>query len=100
MPSDAQERSEIARLGGLARVAAAPSGTAMTESARRAFRDSFFDRTDPDLPQAERQRQADAAYKAHMLALSRKAKEARARRREAALLRNAADVLLARADAL
>lgn len=100
MAPDAQQRSEIARLGGLARTAAAPSGTAMTETARRAFRDSFYNATDPELPARERERQAEAAYRAHMLELSRKARAARRARAKAALLRQAADVLLEHADAL
>jgi hypothetical protein len=100
MASDAQDRSEIARLGGLARVASAPSGSAMTAPARRAFRDSFYRNTDPALPDAERQRQAEAAYKAHMLQLSRKAKAARARKSAARKLLDVAEILQNEATSL
>lgn len=79
MPSESTERSQRARMAALARVAQEPSGTAMTERARRSFRDSFYDRTDPELPHAERQRQADAAYKLHMTRLSHRAALARQR---------------------
>jgi|SRR5579862_611020 len=79
MPSTESERSQRARIAALARVAREPSGTAMTEQARRTFRDSFYDRTDPELPHAERQRQADAAYRLHMTRLSHRAALARQR---------------------
>lgn len=45
----------------------------MTEQARRTFRDSFYENTDPALPEAERRRQAEAAYRLHMTRLSHKA---------------------------
>lgn len=79
MPSESTERSQRARIAALARVAREPSGTAMTERARRSFRDSFYDRTDPELPDAERHRQAEAAYKLHMTRLSHRAVVARQR---------------------
>jgi hypothetical protein len=93
MPLSDQERSEIARLGGLARSAEAESGSAMTETARRTFRQSFYDATSAELAPPERQRQADAAYTAHMLELSRKARKARARKRAARLVTEAAELL-------
>lgn len=101
MPSDAIERSRRARIAALSRVAQAPSGTAMTDKARSKFRQSFYDRTDPQLPEGERQRQADAAYRLHMTRLSQRA--AVARRRAAAAMQEALDAsaeLAASADAL
>lgn len=79
MPSDNAERSQRARIAALTRVSREPSGTAMTEQARRTFWDSFYDRTDPELPEAERQRQAAAARKLHMTRLSHRAALARQR---------------------
>lgn len=80
MTSGNSARSQHAQLAALSRVAREPSGTAMTETARRAFRDSFDLRhecklcgtieIDQDLAPAERRRQADAAYRAHMTRLS------------------------------
>jgi len=88
MPSEDRERSQRARIAALARVAREPSGTAMTDKARSAFRRSFYDQTDPGLPEADRQRQADAAYRLHMTRLSHRA--ALTRRREAEAARAAA----------
>jgi hypothetical protein len=73
MTSDAAERSQRARIAALTRVTQEPSGTAMTEKARSKFWQSFYDATDPSLPEAERQRQADAARRLHMTRLSQKA---------------------------
>jgi hypothetical protein len=55
-----------------------------TEPARRTFRQSFLEQVDPagELPEAERQRRADAAYRAHMTRLA--LKSARARRKRGA----------------
>lgn len=91
MPSDSTERSQRARIAALARVAKEPSGTAMTERARSKFRDSFYDATDPELPEPERRRQADAAYRLHMTRLSRRA--ALARQRAAAAMQEAHEAL-------
>ena len=44
------------------------------------LRARFYDQTDPSLPEAERQRRADCAYRAHMLRLSLAASKARAAR--------------------
>jgi ribosomal protein S20 len=44
----------------------------MTEKARRAFMQSWYDRTDSRLPETERRRQADAAYRAHMRTIARR----------------------------
>lgn len=73
MPSDATERSQRATIAALARVAREPSGTAMTAKARRTFWESFYDETDANLPERERQRQAEAARRLHMTRLSHKA---------------------------
>lgn len=79
MPSSDTERSQRARIAALTRVANEPSGTAMTAKARSAFWQSFYDRTDPELPESERQRQADAARRLHMTRLSHAAAIARRR---------------------
>jgi uncharacterized membrane protein YqiK len=89
MPSDDKERSQRARIAALSRVAQEPSGTAMTEKARSKFWQSFYDKTDPQLPEQERVRQADAARRLHMTRLSHKA--ALARRRLAAAQTAAVD---------
>lgn len=80
MPSSDTERSQHARIAALSRVAREPSGTAMTETARRSFRDSFNTghscsmcgtvTIDQALPDAERRRMAEAAYRLHMTRLS------------------------------
>lgn len=80
MPSSESARSQHARIAALSRVAREPSGTAMTEKARRTFRDSFDTghscalcgtvTIDPGAPAAERRRRAEAAYRAHMTRLS------------------------------
>jgi hypothetical protein len=102
MPLSANERSQRATIAALARVAQEPSGTAMTDRARRTFRASFYESTDSSLPEAERQRQADAAYKLHMTRLSHRA--ARSRKRAQAATAEAidaqADVIAARGDAV
>jgi len=95
------ERSQRARIAGLARSAKAPSGTAISAPARAAFLQRFYDETDPELPEAERQRQAAAARKLHMTRLSRRA--AAARRSASAAARELAEVaddLAASADAV
>lgn len=79
MPSDSRERSQRARIAALARSAQEPSGTAMTAKARQAFLDSFYARTDPELPERERQRQASARYRLHMTRLSHSRRLIRAR---------------------
>jgi hypothetical protein len=91
MTSADTERSRRATIAALARVAREPSGTAMTERARSAFWNSFYERTDPALPEADRQRQAAAARRLHYTRLS--AKAALARRRASAAMRDAEDVL-------
>lgn len=104
MPSDNSLRSQRARIAALSRVAAEPSGTAMTETARRTFRDSFDVRhecsfcgvveIDQALPAKERRRQAKAAYRAHMTRLSHRRDVMTGRAREAAASAAAADAEL------
>lgn len=101
MASEDSDRTQISRMGGLARSAQAPSGAAVSEKARNAFWASFYERTDPSLPPEERERQANAARKLHMLKLSRKA--AAARRKAAAAAAEAqeaseAEIAALRAD--
>ena len=102
MPSDGKERSQRARIAALSRVAQEPSGTAMTDKARSAFWQSFYDRTDPELPEAERQRQADAARRLHMTRLSHNAALARQRLAAAqqAAVQAEAEVIAASGDAV
>lgn len=73
----------------------------MTEASRRAFWDKFYDATDPALPEKERQRQADAARRAHFARMGYRSAMARRRAREAAdgAAEAAAD-LAGRADAV
>lgn len=102
MASDPSARKRIARMGGLARSASAPSSSAMTEAARSAFRDSFYDKTDPGLPEEERQRQADAARRLHMTRLSHLAAKKRqeaARAAQEALEATEAELAALRGDA-
>jgi hypothetical protein len=87
MPSPDPVRSQHARVAALARIAKEPSGAAMLVKANQAFRDSFYEATDEELPEKERQRQADAAYRLHM---SRLALRASAARKRAAAERQAA----------
>jgi hypothetical protein len=80
MPSRDAARSQHAQLAALSRAAKEPSGTAMTEQARRTFRDSFDVKhecklcgtveIDQSLPAKERARQSEAAYRAHMTRIS------------------------------
>lgn len=102
MPSDGKERSQRARIAALTRVAQEPSGTAMTEKARSKFWQSFYDQTDPGLPEAERVRQADAARRLHMTRLSHKAVLARQRLAAAhtAAVEAEAEVIAASGDAV
>jgi hypothetical protein len=73
----------------------------MTEKARTTFRDSFYERTDPELPPEERRRQADAAYRLHMTRLARRAAAARSAAAAAVQeLADVADELTASADAV
>lgn len=84
MAESPSERRAHARLAALSRVAHEPSGAAMTAAARDAFRQRFYDATDPALPEGERARQADAARRAFYVDLSRRAAKARRRLAQAA----------------
>jgi hypothetical protein len=65
----ASERSQRARIGGFAqKVKHDPKET--TRKAREVYRAQFYDGIPEDLPQAERDRRAEAAFKAHMARLS------------------------------
>jgi ribosomal protein S20 len=72
MASTAAQRSNQATIAALTRSSREPSGAGMTEKARQSFMRSWYDRTDPRLPEAERRRQADAAYRAHMRTIARR----------------------------
>jgi hypothetical protein len=77
MTFTAEERSKRARHAALVRSSKEPSGAAMTKPARISFRESFYERTDPSLPEDERRRQGEAAYHAYMSDLSKKGVAAR-----------------------
>jgi len=93
MPSTPAERSEIAQIAALTRSAREPSGTAMTETARRKFWESFETghecsmcpkvEIDQTLPDAERQRQVTAARSAHFARVRRIGHQAAQAAREA-----------------
>lgn len=51
-----------------------------TAKARSSFRQSFYDKTDPSLPEVERQRRADHLFLAHMNRMSKLAAKARQRK--------------------
>jgi len=76
MPT-ADERRYQMQTAALIRSSREPDGAKMTEKARTAFRQSFYDRTDPALPHHERQRQADAAYRVHMRSISTRRRSGR-----------------------
>lgn len=67
---------------------------ARLQPARTAFRDTFYDKVDPGrlLPVEERERKAEAAYKAHMAGLALKSSKARRLRRDRGVPTNAATV--------
>lgn len=111
MPSQTDDRSAHARIAAFSRSAREPSGEAMTETARRTYRDSFAVRhdcklcgtveIDQSLPAAERRRQADAAYRAHMTRLSHRREVMRRRAAQATAAAEEADEQLQRcADAV
>lgn len=74
--------SQRARIGGLTR-AAKYNGVEVTENARKAFRDSFLKQVPTDLPEAERQRRAEALRRAHYARLAYRSAQARKRRKAA-----------------
>jgi hypothetical protein len=59
------QRSTRARIAALARWAN-EDPTANAERGQAGLRQKFYDQTDPSLPEAERQRRADCAYREHM----------------------------------
>jgi hypothetical protein len=63
------QRSSRARIAALTRWSQ-EDGKANAERGQAGLRQKFYDQTDPSLPEAERQRRAHAAYRAHMARLS------------------------------
>ncbi len=76
---DSSERRLRGRLGGLAK-SAKYDAKELTAPARRGFMKRFIP-GDPDLSEAERNRRAEAALKAHMTRLALKSAQARRRRK-------------------
>jgi hypothetical protein len=70
------QRSQRARLAALTRWSR-EDGKAQGELVQAGLRRKFYNETDPALPEAERQRRAECAYKAHMARLSFLASKAR-----------------------
>ena len=75
---DASQRRQRARIGGYA-LAAARDPQEYTRAAREGFRRRFLNEVDPDrtLSEAERDRRAKAAMRAHMTRLALKSAQAR-----------------------
>jgi hypothetical protein len=82
---DPQERALIARVAAAERWARTSDRTAATQPARDGHRARFRRQVDPDgtLDPAERERRVDALMTAHLLRMSLRAKQARARRKAA-----------------
>jgi hypothetical protein len=77
------ERTMRSRIGGYTRWVKETDRTAATAPARRAFVERFFDATDPNLPREIREKQAEAARRAHfteLAYLSARARSSRATR--------------------
>lgn len=70
MAATRAQRSQQARIAALTR-SSQETGAAMTAAARSAFLDRFYRQTDENLPEEERQRQAQAALRAHMSRIRR-----------------------------
>jgi hypothetical protein len=64
-----EQRSTRARIAALTRWAA-EDPKANGERGQAGLQRKFYNQTDPSLPEAERQRRAHAAYRAHMARLS------------------------------
>ena len=79
-----EERSLIGRIGGYAR-AAKYDGRAVTKAARAAYLAKWVNEVDPErvLPEAERDRRAEAALKSHMAKLAFRSAQARRARKAA-----------------
>jgi hypothetical protein len=76
-------RSQRARIAALTR-SSREDPRSMTQPARDGFHQRFLDIVDPngELPEAERERRAQAALKAHMAQLAFRSAKARAKRAE------------------
>lgn len=98
MPSPQSERSARAKIAGLSRSAQAPSGASISAPARKAFLQSFYDRTDPDLKPKERERQAEALRKIYFTQLAQRSARGRRRAALAQADADAAEAELARYD--
>jgi hypothetical protein len=72
------QRSMRARIAAHHR-AAMYDGREMTAKARKAFADSFYDKTDPSLPHAERLRRAEHLRRAHYSRMALASAKARRR---------------------
>jgi hypothetical protein len=70
---DPRERRNIARIAALTRWAN-EDPKANAERGQAGLQRKFYDQTDPTLPEAERQRRARAAYRAHMARIHRAAR--------------------------
>jgi hypothetical protein len=89
MPLPARDRSELGRIGALSRLAN-ENATDMTQAARDRQNSTgpgsrWYEATDPELPEPERERRAKAARDAHM-AKMRLARSAAVRKTAAAAL--------------
>ena len=72
MPAlDPRDRTAIARVAALTRWANEDPHHNATRG-QAGLRAKFYDATDPALPEAERQRRATAAYRAHMVSIRRR----------------------------
>ena len=78
MSLDHRDASLRGRIGGYTKAAKHPADE-LTTAARRGFM-ARFEPQDPDLDQAERQRRAQAALKAHMAKLAYLSSKARGRK--------------------
>lgn len=76
-----EQRSSRAAIGAYASWAKTPDVAARMKPANDARLRKFFDATDPALPDAERERMAEAALKAHMRSLAAKSAKVRAARK-------------------
>lgn len=73
-----ERAAAIGRIGGLV-TSSRTDSLERTQVARETFRAQFLNEVDPEqkLPESERRRRADAAFKAHMHRLALKSAEAR-----------------------
>jgi hypothetical protein len=76
MPLTPAQRAQRARLAALTRWSR-ECGTAQGHVVQAGLRAKFYNATDASLPEAERQRRAEVAYRAHMTRLSFLASKAR-----------------------